>query len=152
MPKPRQSLRATMPGVGVAATKDRVVITIGDLPPEWMKGLTPHAEGHWRGKQAATKMLRQAVWNHGRACWAHAPMELVSVTYRFIFRDNLQRDEANMVQRMKPVIDGAVDAGIIVGDHWQVLHTAGIECAVDRVNPRIEIVLDRVCQSPNANP
>jgi hypothetical protein len=44
------------------------------------------------------------------------------------------------------------DAGIIIGDHWQVLHTAGIECAVDRVNPRIEIVLDRVCQSPNTNP
>lgn len=143
MPKPRQSLAMTMPQVGVAATRDRVVITIGDLPAEWMKGLTPHAEGHWRGKHNATAMLRKAVWNHGRAAWAWDTMQLVSVTYRFIFRDNLRRDEANMVQRCKPVLDGAVEAGIIAGDHWQVLHTAGIECSVDRANPRIEIVLER---------
>lgn len=122
----------------------RFVLTIGFLDALWMKALTPHAEGHWRGKTKATGVLRHAAGLEahkvrGDASGLFVPARL---TYRFYYPSNIQRDEANMIQRMKPVIDGLVDAGVIIGDHWQVLSTAGVVSAIDKANPRIEIIIE----------
>lgn len=132
---------AHMPEVNARLDGDTFTLTLGFPPAKIMAALTPHAKGHWRGKAAATSSLRARV---AAAIHMTAPRhawDKAAITYRFFFPDNIRRDEANMVQRMKPVVDGLVDGGLIVGDHWQVLSTGAVESAVDKTNPRIEIVV-----------
>jgi hypothetical protein len=154
MPKPRQSLALTMPQVGVYATRDRVVITVGFPSGDWMKVLDPHASEHYMNGRSPKKALKHAVVDAARLGAPTTPWPAAEIRYKFFFPDMIHRDESNMVQRMKSIVDALQPerifrgklqpgAGIIAGDHWQVLHTAGIECSVDRANPRIEIVLER---------
>jgi len=70
---------------------------------------------------------------------AHPIHGRVLVTYSFFCPDNRRRDEANMVQAMKPTLDGIVDSGLIEGDHWQAMTIYGVFTVVDKENPRVEI-------------
>lgn len=115
------------------------------LPPPNPK-LHAHATGHWRAKAGPTKALRNEAkllttleLRGRRVKWNKA-----KVTYRFFFKTRHRRDAANAVQSMKPAIDGVVDSGLIPDDCWEVLEIAGVECHVDRENPRTELVFDEV--------
>lgn len=117
------------------------------LPPPNSK-LHAHAKGHWRSKAKATKALRNEACllaimeQRGRRVkWKKA-----KVTYRFYFANRRRRDAANAVQAMKPAIDGVVDSGLLPDDCWEVLEIAGVECHVDRKNPRTELVFDEVAE------
>ena len=111
-----------------------------ELPPVDPR-LHAHNKGHWRGKAAATKHLRELA--HGltlqwfgeigrRESWPAA-----IIGYRFVVPDLLDRDEANMIQSQKPAVDGVVDSGLIPGDDWKHLHIQAIEVLVGR--PRVEL-------------
>lgn len=132
------TLRAEFPQITVSMRGGSFLLTMDFPSPAWMAALTPHAEGHWRGKAKVTAALRRdaalAASDLRTETWLPA-----SIVYRFYFPDRIRRDEANMVQRMKPVIDGLVDAGVIHGDHWMALSTEGIHSAMDKDRPRIEI-------------
>lgn len=85
------------------------------------KRLHAHAKGHWREKATATKDARQlarllALSRSNRAIGGKA-----IVDYLFFVPDKRLRDAANLVQSCKPLVDGVVDAGLIQGDHWEVL-------------------------------
>lgn len=135
------TLIATRPQVFAHLT-DKLVVCITYPAPEWMAALNPHAKGDWRGKTAPTKWLRSEVASVCRQ--PNVPrFERARVTYRFFFPRKGGTDEANMIQRMKPAIDGIVDAGVIPDDNWGVLSTAGVESCKDAANPRIEIVIQR---------
>ena len=87
--------------------------------------LHAHNSGHWRAKAAATKQARELarMLVHGQT-----PIEGVAVLdILFHVPDRRRRDLLNMCQSLKPVIDGVVDAGIISGDHWEVLRIGSIE-------------------------
>lgn len=66
------------------------------------------------------------------------------IQYRFFVKDNRMRDAANLVQAMKPVIDGLIDAGVVIGDHWQVLEIGGVSVQIDRERPRVEIIIGEI--------
>lgn len=63
----------------------------------------------------------------------------VLIIYDFFCPDNRRRDAANMVQSCKAYIDGVVDSLLVEGDHWQVMTIYGINCQIDRKNPRVEL-------------
>ena len=116
-------------------------ITI-ELPPPDPK-LHAHAKGHWRSKTAATKQLRELAFmlvkqQHRGATWDRAVVD-----YAFHFKDNRRRDAANAIQSMKPAIDGAVGAGLLVDDCWRHLMIGAVTCDVDRDNPRTVITFHR---------
>lgn len=122
---------------GICGKDHRRTITIV-LPPVDPK-LTGQNKGHWRQRSAAIKGLRDLanalVRLETREQWKAATVE-----YRFFFPDRKRRDEANCIQSQKPAIDGVVDSKLITDDCWTHLHTAGVECEVDRENPRVELV------------
>lgn len=120
-----------------------VMLRVSYPSPEWMEALNPHAKGRWQSKAPGTKWLRAEVANRVGMVWAYKQMERASVTYRFFWPRNGTGDEGNMIQRMKPAIDGMKDAGVIVDDNWSRLSTKAVESVKDAENPRIEIVIGR---------
>jgi hypothetical protein len=111
-----------------------------ELP--WISSkLHAHAKGHWRSKTEATKDARthakltaMNLLNRKQVSRIDGPAQ---VLYRFYIPDMRQRDEANMIQACKPYIDGIADAGAILGDHWNVLSTAGVVVELCREAPRV---------------
>lgn len=65
----------------------------------------------------------------------------VQVTYRFVVPDRGRRDWDNYALICKPVQDGLVKAGVLVGDHYAVL-TASVVFHVEKGARRLEIVLE----------
>jgi crossover junction endodeoxyribonuclease RusA len=106
--------------------------------------LHAHAKGHWRSKAAATKACREMAFLVGKSLRPKMPYANAKVFYRFYVPDKRRRDEANMVQAVKPFLDGLVDAGVIAGDDWTVLNTKGIAVAVDRDNPRVVLEFEEM--------
>lgn len=111
------------------------------LPPVDSQ-LHAHNKGHWRGKTAAVKSLRRLAYLRTRIC-TRKQWDAATIVYRFYFPDRLRRDAANAIQATKPAIDGVVDAGLIPDDDWTHLQIAGVECAVDKGAPRVELVFRR---------
>lgn len=129
----------------VNAVKKSVVKIQLPLPSQ---RLNAHAKGnsHW-AKSKATKELRslaQAVTILELKGVTGLPWQKASLMYAFFWPDNRQRDETNYMQMLKAAVDGAVDAGLIVGDHWQVLSNRGAVSEIDRDNPRVELLFSRV--------
>lgn len=141
MTKPA-ALKLATPRVGAASSPGRIVVTVSWPSPDWMKALTPHAQGHWRSKADPVKWLRREACAVCRSVWPWPAMEQARVVYRFHFPRNGTYDEINMAQRMKPVVDGIKDAGVIVDDNWSVLSTGAVESCKDSAYPRIEIVME----------
>lgn len=113
-----------------------VVITLP--PPD--RRLHAHAKGSWRAKAAPTLRLRVIACNEARRLAGGLSWPAARLRYRFLFADRRRRDAANAIQAMKPAVDGVVDAGLIPDDDWQHLTIDGVHCAVDRDNPRTELV------------
>ena len=86
--------------------------------------LHAHASGHWRTKTAATKAAREI----GKLLAMGQPKITgpAILDIKFTVPNRRRRDICNMVQSMKPYIDGVVDAGGIEGDHWEVLSVGSI--------------------------
>jgi hypothetical protein len=104
---------------------------------------TVHGNGGWRGKFGHVQRLRSeakiSTLSQTRKVFAKA-----RIKYRFAVPDRIRRDEANLIQACKPIIDGIVDARCLAGDDWQRLSIAGVETFVDKDNPRVEIVLEEL--------
>ncbi len=98
-----------------------------------------HNKGAWYTKKAmisalSTRAQSIAVKNRVPR-WPGA-----FVDYRFFFGDDRKHDAANAVQSMKAAIDGIVKAGLIPDDDYEHLWIKSICCAVDRKNPRTEMI------------
>ena len=119
---------------------DRVTITLPLPPPE----LHAHAKGHWRAKAEPTKacraQARELVESH---CPRPFRWESARISMRFFWPTNQRRDTLNAAQSCKAYVDGLVDAGLVTDDAWQVLDIGGLSSAMDRENPRVEIVVER---------
>ncbi len=111
-----------------------------ELP--WISSkLHAHAKGHWRSKAEATRDARNHakftamnLLNRKQVSRIDGPAQ---VLYRFYVPDMRQRDEANMIQACKPYIDGVVDSGLLLGDHWKVLSTEGVVVELCKEAPRV---------------
>jgi hypothetical protein len=94
--------------------------------------LHAHTSGSWRKKAVATKQMRTYAYLAAKQSGQtpiHGP---VSVTYRFTVPNRIRRDAANMIQACKPIIDGICDAGLIDGDHWEVMRIIGVDVVVGK--------------------
>ena len=83
----------------------------------------------------------------------------LQIDYMFYVKDNVQRDTDNMISSVNDILQvaGADKApnkkgkmkpvkgtGMIVGDHWQVLKLGNSDVAIDKLNPRVEIVISEL--------
>lgn len=85
------------------------------------------------------------------------------IDYMFYVKDNVQRDTDNMISSVNDILQVAgadeitvIDkngkpkkklvkgTGIIVGDHWQVLKLGDSDVAIDKDNPRVELVISEL--------
>lgn len=120
---------------------DRVTITLPLPSPK----LHAHATGHWAAKSKATKAARDLARETVEAyCPRPFRWEVARINLRFLWPDETRRDTLNAAQSCKPYIDGLADAGLIVGDHWRALKVGDIASDLDRANPRVEIIVERL--------
>ncbi len=117
------------------------------LPPTDAK-LNAHNKGHWRSKlqavnkrRAYARLMTRSAMNKFNILekWKRA-----SLSYRFFVPNNIQRDRVNMMQQEKASVDGVVDAGLIVGDHWQVLEIVSCEVIIRKLNPGTVLIFKRL--------
>ena len=111
------------------------------------KRLNAHNKGHWRAKAEPTREARAKALSLATRLiidGAEPIKSVASISYIFYVPNMVRRDSANMKQSCKPYVDGIVDSGLISGDHWQVLQDKGVAVIVDKLNPRVEITIERV--------
>lgn len=118
-------------------------LVVVDLP--FPGGLSAQNRGNWRSKakpiadlRFSAKMLALDATGSSRPNFSEA-----IVSYEFFVPDNVRRDEGNLVYQCKPLIDGCVDAGIIAGDHWQVLSTGTVKTTIRKGNPGVRLTFCR---------
>lgn len=122
---------------------DQVHSVVIDLP--FPCALSAQNRGNWRNKAKPIADLRfQAKMIALEATESLRPnFERAIVQYEFFVPDNVRRDEGNLIYQCKPLIDGCVDAGIIAGDHWQVLSTGNVKTTIRKGNPGVRLTFFR---------
>ena len=87
----------------------------------------------------------------------------LQIDYMFYVKDNVQRDTDNMISSVNDILQmaGAEEeivigkngkpkkklkkgTGMIAGDHWQVLKLGTSDVQIDKLNPRVEIVISEL--------
>ena len=72
------------------------------------------------------------------------PWRRATVAVSFFHRDKRRRDDVNHLASLKPAYDGLVDAGLLEDDDSEHLTTAGCTFAIDKLAPRVELLVTRV--------
>lgn len=108
------------------------------------KRLSPNARVHWGRKADATKSARRTAKYTAVALMADLRLDAprlssARVEYRFYFKTNARRDPDNAIASMKASLDGLTDAGLWTDDSVVTLLPPVL--AVDRVRPRVEVVV-----------
>lgn len=122
--------------------KETVTIIVG-VPHN---RLSPNSRGHWRGKatqvtaaRQTTKFLTQVALGFANCNWDKA-----SILVRWFGRHHncLRLDQTNIIGSLKPHEDGLVDGGLLRNDRGVTWLPP--ERAVDKANPRVELVVTRI--------
>jgi hypothetical protein len=102
-----------------------------------------HNKGHWRKKTAAIRAARALAQAEAiRLGWGGRGLTRARVDYHVFYPDKRCRDLKNTTgSGCKPYMDGLVDAGVVVGDHWQVVGQSLDTASLDRNNPRVVLTL-----------
>ena len=90
-------------------------LTIIEVPASQI--ITSNNErGHWAIRSGAKKALRHQA--HLKAKTARLPKDLqrVHITVYIDYPDRRRRDAHNLYPTVKPIIDGLVDAGVLIDD------------------------------------
>lgn len=109
--------------------------------------LSAQQGGHWTKKADAIRKLKEMAFYLVKDQLAEAPKwNRARIDYEFIVANNQQRDEGNMVYQCKPYVDGLVLAGVIQGDHWQVLSTGTISTriAITGEKPAVKLTISKI--------
>lgn len=130
----------------VGGDEGRVVVALS-LPD---KRLSSNGnKGSWKPKHAATAAARDAaaqavaqaiVCRDAEGC----PWDRARLSMAFWFPDLRKRDARNYEASCKAYIDGAIDAGLVIGDEWNHLQSGASVCGVDRADPRVELTFERL--------
>lgn len=119
-----------------AALCDGVTIVV---PWKMLRDIS-HNKGNPIFKAGPVRRLRAYAKNHALVELRGRTKKVNRVTYSFYVPDNRRRDEINMLQNCKPVVDGVVDSGMLEDDCWQMLRLFEPPMiAIDKANPRIEV-------------
>ena len=87
--------------------------------------LHAHNKGHWRSKMAAVADARA----YSRLLTlGQTPIDSRAILDVLVTTGDKRRfDCGNILQTLKPTIDGVADSGGIVGDHWEALGIGSVE-------------------------
>lgn len=124
-------------------TTERIVIVL-PLPP---RVLSPNCPSGTRGgrfaRAAAAKRYKELARAAAEDAAAGMSWCQASVSATFYHKTSRRRDDVNHLAMLKPAYDGIVLAGLVPDDDRAHLRTTGAEFRVDRINPRVELVLSR---------
>ena len=112
-----------------------------------MSKLNAHAKGnsHWGNSKATSAARSQALYicvdliNRKQV---HPIAGQVLISYAIFVPDDRPRDTCNILQALKPTIDGIVDSGLVEGDSWQQMKLYNVTVEIDKKNPRGEITIN----------
>ena len=96
----------------------RATLTLGFIPPA---ALSPNARVHWAARHRATRQMRESGYEHALVelrDWLMVPC--IELTYEF--RHYRRLDEDSLAVRMKPFVDGLVDAEVVEDDNPSHVH------------------------------
>jgi crossover junction endodeoxyribonuclease RusA len=113
------------------------MVIVLPLPP---RELSPNARPHYMAKARAVKRYRETAHLLALAERPGRPMSTARVTARFFFRTRRRRDRDNLLASLKPAFDA--DARVVTNDAGMI-HMP-VEQYVDRIAPRVEIVVEAV--------
>jgi Holliday junction resolvase RusA-like endonuclease len=115
-----------------------VTLTIPGEPP---RSRNAADKLHWSARQRERDGWKWLV----REAWAKAGRPTVAgpvaVRFALFFRRAARRDLDNCVAACKPILDGLVDVGCIEDDSSRIVRSIELSVAVDKANPRVEILL-----------
>lgn len=102
--------------------------------------LRSNARKHWAAKANITRDIRRASANVAKAGKHQQIAGPVDVRFIWTVTDNRRRDAGASSPTLKAALDGLVDAGLLAGDHHQIVRseTCAIEIG-DVAGCRIEI-------------
>lgn len=126
-PRPRKQDKATFKN-GI------LTITIYMLPP---------SQNEWTNWHEMKLSKEKNFWNHLIVALARNKCPMFKnpvIKFKFFFPDNLDRDRKNY-ESWKPLLDGLTRAGIISDDNWKEIKEEPSDIAVDRADPRTEIIV-----------
>lgn len=72
------------------------------------------------------------------------PWACVKVTPKFYFKTNRRRDYDNAVGSLKSAYDGIVASALVDDDDPAHMQRTWPEFLVDKVNPRVELIIERI--------
>ena len=116
-----------------------LLVIVLPLPP---RELSPNARPHWGAKGRAVRRYRETAYLSSLAGRPGRPMQAAKVTARFFFRTRRRRDRDNLLASLKAAFDGIADARVVANDAGMI-HMP-VEQYVDRIDPRVEIVVEAV--------
>lgn len=108
------------------------------------KHLSPNARVYWGQVATAKKRARrdakyEAIAEMSSSQISAPHLQSARVEYRFYFKTNHRHDADNAIASMKASLDGLTDAGLWTDDSVVTLLPPVL--AVDRVRPRVEVVV-----------
>lgn len=132
--------------MAVARLHQEMLVTIPGRPP------TPNESNRAIARQKAWRERRE--WRETAAGWAQKgrqewerrhgmdwrPLRRADVRVTFVVPDNRRRDIDNLIGTVKPLLDGIVDAGLIVDDSIGVI--ASIAFFTVRMPGTVETVFE----------
>ena len=116
----------------------------------WTKPpLSLNDRSHWRKKAADTAAVRwEACGCVRRECKTDRELVIrcdrVKATLTYYPRDKRRRDATNLVATYKAVIDGMVDAGVILDDTPEYLQEVMPVIAEPDGDPRLELTIEEL--------
>lgn len=117
------------------------------------KVLSPNSRAHWARRARATKEARTTAYllatKELREKSVKPPKwETAELHVTFYWPTAHRRDADNAWRRMKPVMDGLEDAGIIQDDAGFILYPPTM--TKDAANPRVEVTVQHTTDSKEA--
>lgn len=112
-----------------------------DIPNVPLRTLNVRS-GHWSERSSHAKQLRsRAAW-HAKAVWpGRDPIEKAIIEVTLFVPTRHRRDPDGLGPTAKPVIDGLVDAGVLVDDSFHVVDEVRFRI---RHNPDLDDAMLRV--------
>ncbi|KKK53980.1 hypothetical protein LCGC14_3089340 [marine sediment metagenome] len=104
-------------------------ITFPFLPA---KETSPNARGHWRKRYAAVHKLREDTFMVAMSQQAPAFTEKVLISITYVVATKRHRDGDNWLAMAKGMIDGLVDAKVLVDDSSEYVSFAPVQFVVDK--------------------
>lgn len=102
----------------------------------WLRVLTPNGRAHWRQKAKCMRKDKEAVYVAVRSLGGSSrdspALTHAHVKVTFYVTVAARRDADNLLSSLKGVLDGLVDAGVLVDDSLDVIGMPEIAVVVDK--------------------